>query len=99
LFVVGLSGVKRETRSYTNVSYTLSVGSVVNTYIHEGVPSFPEVAVRYDPNGVAELVLDIWGYRDHEPNELLFYCRDFFLRELVISILILRTWISIYGGI
>lgn len=69
----------------------------MNTYVHEGVPSFPEVAVGYDPNSVAELVLDIWRHRDHEPNELLFYCRYFFLRELVVPILILRTQISIYG--
>lgn len=71
--------------------------SLLGTYVHEGVPSFPEVAVGYHTNRVSKLVLNVRWYRDHEPNELLFNRCGFILRKLVVPFLILRTCFSICG--
>ena len=59
------------------------------TNIHQGVPSLPKVAVRYNTNGVSQLILDIWRHGDHEPNELALDSSDLISRQLVVSIFVL----------
>ena len=59
------------------------------TNIHQGVPSLPKVTVRYNTNGVSQLILDIRRHRDHEPNKLALDSSDLSSRQLMIAIFVL----------
>ena len=63
----------------------------LEAYVHKGIPSVPEVTVRYHANCVSELVLNIWRDRDHEPNKLLLDGCNFIFRKLMVALLVLHT--------
>jgi hypothetical protein len=60
-----------------------------DTYVNQGVPPLPEVAICYDADGIAELGLEVGRDGDHETDDLLFDGSHLVLRQPVVPIFIL----------
>lgn len=79
---------KRDPSKLTSQSCTLFHAILAATYIHQGVPSLPEVTVRNHADRLTQLRLDTRWHRYHQADQLLLDGRNLLLLQLVISILI-----------
>lgn len=60
----------------------------MKTYIHQGIPSLPEITVSNHTDGLSQLGLDTRRNRYHQTDQFLLDCGDLIQLELVVSIFI-----------
>lgn len=89
MLTAGLSGDIFDTRSYERHPLALAIWVLPGkTYIHQSIPSLPEVTVRDRADGFAQLTLDARGDRDHQADQLPLDGRNLLERQLVVPILV-----------
>lgn len=60
----------------------------MKTYIHQGIPSLPEITVSNHTDGLSQLGLDTRRNRYHQTDQFLLDGGDLIQLELVVSIFI-----------